>query len=360
MLTRHFSASELGRRCTQVLFRRTFLLGVARLAIFAASVASLAAGTATAQGARDYSQPQMTHETRALRSFHGAPAQIRRSFRSDGEARSVLVQVLNAAGLAGMEDRIHLRASAETSDALATIEGDQRLVFYNADFMQRMKEQTGEYWSLVAILAHEVGHHVRFHTIIAGRNHDFELEADYQAGFILRRMGASREQALSAFRQFPEAATETHPGRAQRIQQVTLGWIAGGETPGSPKQPAPPSASAAPAPRSPSTPLDTTTLSPAQKADVVKLLDAAVRQLAHHNQIGIAVRNITHSIPRQYREDGLFFTPVVALRTRSDLPPGERGAVLVAYQKIAMDLVTTIPDKNRLIAALEAAKAAYR
>ena len=47
---------------------------------------------------------------------------------------------------------------------------------------------------MVAILAHEVDHHMRFHTVTPGRDHEFELEADYQAGFILRPMGATLEQ----------------------------------------------------------------------------------------------------------------------------------------------------------------------
>lgn len=187
---------------------------------------------ALAQDTRDYSAAQMTHDQQSLRGFHGGLTQIRRSFRSDVEARTVLGKVLSAAGLAGMEDRIILRASAETPNAEATIEGDQRIVFYNVDFMQRLREQTNDYWPTVAILAHEIGHHIRLHTIIPGRNHEFELEADYQAGFILRRMGATREQALEAYRVFPDAETPTHPGRAQRIQSVTLGWIDGGATHG--------------------------------------------------------------------------------------------------------------------------------
>lgn len=205
-----------------------------RLAVCLAVLAGLNAAPelALAQGARDYGAAQMTHDQQSLRGFHGGQTRIRRSFRSDVEARGVLGRILSAAGLAGMEDRILLRASAETSNAEATVEGDQRLIFYNVDFMQSLREQTSDYWSTVAILAHEIGHHIRLHTIIPGRNHEFELEADYQAGFILRRMGATREQAIAAYRVFPDAETASHPGRAQRIQSVTLGWIDGGATHG--------------------------------------------------------------------------------------------------------------------------------
>jgi len=158
---------------------------------------------------------------------------LRRSFQSDAEAQAVFRKVLTAAGFTGLEDRIVFRASAETSNAEAFIEKnkdgkEERLIFYNAMFMQELRRETKDYWSMVAILAHEIGHHVRWHTEIAGRNHEFELEADYQAGFILRRMGATLEQAQAAFRTFPIEATATHPGRAQRLQMVTLGWTDGG------------------------------------------------------------------------------------------------------------------------------------
>ena len=181
--------------------------------------------TASAQLVRE-------HDAQGLRSFHGAGSRIRRSFQSDSEAREILKQILAVSGLAGMDDRITLRASAETDNAEAFVEKasdkEERLIFYNAVFMQEIANKTKDYWSMVAILAHEVGHHIRLHTIIPGRDHEFELEADYQAGFILRRMGATLEQTQAAFRTVgADAATASHPPRAQRVQAATLGWTDG-------------------------------------------------------------------------------------------------------------------------------------
>ena len=92
-----------------------------------------------------------------------------------------------------MEDRITIRATAGTDSAEAFFEkkGDkeERLILYNAEFMQAIARKDKNYWSMVAILAHELGHHIRFHTVIQGHDHKFELEADYQAGFILRTHG---------------------------------------------------------------------------------------------------------------------------------------------------------------------------
>jgi len=198
--------------------------------IFALAGATLGGLIVTASPNASYGQLVREHDAQSLRSFHGGASHIRRSFESDAEARNVLRQILAAAGLAGMEDRIFLRASAETANAEASIEKDERFIFYNAVFMQDLAKQTKDYWPMVAVLAHEVGHHIRLHTVIPGRAHVFELEADYSAGYILRRLGANLEQAQAAYRTFPEGATTTHPDRAQRLQAVTIGWTVGGST----------------------------------------------------------------------------------------------------------------------------------
>ena len=62
------------------------------------------------------------HDGQGLRSFHGQTSRIRRSFQSDAEARAVFKQILAVSGLAGMDDRITLRASAETDNAEAFVE----------------------------------------------------------------------------------------------------------------------------------------------------------------------------------------------------------------------------------------------
>ena len=184
------------------------------------------------------SQLVREHDGKALRAFHGLPLRITRSFQSDKEAHAVFKEILAISGLSGMEDRIIIRASAETNNAEAFVEQtadkqgnvkEERLIFYNAEFMQNLARKTKRSWSMVAILAHEVGHHLRFHTVIDGRNHEFELEADYQAGFILRRMGATLDETQAAFREIgTDSATPSHPARAQRVQAATLGWTDGG------------------------------------------------------------------------------------------------------------------------------------
>ena len=62
-----------------------------------------------------FAQLVREHDAQGLRSFHGPASRIRRSFQSDAEARAVFKKILAVSGLAGMEDRIVIRASAELS-----------------------------------------------------------------------------------------------------------------------------------------------------------------------------------------------------------------------------------------------------
>lgn len=214
----------------------------------------LAATVSSAQEPARLAQLVIDHEgDTSVRGFHGSgsPSRVRRSFQSDSEARAELDRILKAVGLNWIGDRIALRASAETANAEAGIgnKGD-RYIFYNATFMQKLKERTAEQWALVSVLAHELGHHVAFHTELDGNDHKFELEADYFSGFVLRRLGATLDQSHAAMRAIsPKEATKTHPGLDQRLQVITIGWTDGGGQ-GAPRglkerapdQPSPPAA----------------------------------------------------------------------------------------------------------------------
>jgi hypothetical protein len=169
------------------------------------------------------------HESsgKRLRGLHGpASPAIKRSFESDREAATTFREILSATGIPGVADRIQVRASAETANAEAQIgEDGQRYIFYNSTFMRELGARTSKYWSLVFVIAHEVGHHIAGHLDFAGQNHRVELEADRYAGFILGRMGATHEEAIAAVDGIGSpAASATHPPRDQRVQIVSLGW----------------------------------------------------------------------------------------------------------------------------------------
>ena len=121
------------------------------------------------------------------------------AFRSAAEVEQAVACVLSEAG--GLRsDNFDLQA-ADVPNAAAAVwpagcgSGTQpcdRMLLYNPQFMRDIRDRTGNGWSGIAILAHEIGHHLEAHTISArGSNPTDELEADEFAGWVLRRLGAT-------------------------------------------------------------------------------------------------------------------------------------------------------------------------
>ncbi len=77
----------------------------------------------------------------------------------------------------------------------------------------------------IIILAHEVGH-------IVGRyqespnSHIRELEADRISGYVMKKFGATAEQAILKQKLFPNKASSSHPSSALRKQAILEGYNA--------------------------------------------------------------------------------------------------------------------------------------
>ena len=155
-------------------------------------------------------------------SFHGITNGRLRSFASDDEARGVVKKIMSAMGL---PLRFEVRAAA-VGNAAAILQPDgTRLILYNTLFIDEIKARTGRYWSLISIMAHEIGHHLAFHLQTNVGDHEAELEADYFSGYILAKMGATLDDALAAMREVAaDQSTASHPGRKDRLQAIAAGW----------------------------------------------------------------------------------------------------------------------------------------
>lgn len=155
-------------------------------------------------------------------SFHGLTNGRLRTFSSDAEAEGVVKQVLASMGL---PLRFEVRAAAVGNAAAIVEEGGKRSILYNTIFMDEIQARTGRYWSLISIMAHEIGHHLAFHLDENIADHEAELEADYFSGYILAKMGATMDDALSAMRELAQdEATKTHPGKRERLQAIAAGF----------------------------------------------------------------------------------------------------------------------------------------
>lgn len=134
----------------------------------------------------------------------------------------------------GLPPNFKVVECAGINNAVAFLYNGERYVVLDPSFIDQIGRASGEsQWAMKAILAHEVGHHLSGHTLTA--SNDFaesrmnELQADFFAGFILQKLGATKEEATSFIRALPEVLDEfksTHPNKEKRRKEVLKGFDA--------------------------------------------------------------------------------------------------------------------------------------
>ncbi len=121
--------------------------------------------------------------------------------------------------------KIQVQVSSEVNNASAAARGGRPYILYSSHFVKNLQSLPHGSWKLMGIFAHEVGHHLLFHTMAQSKSRpDLELEADTWAGSTLYQLGATLEQALSCFESVSMNGTSTHPPRNERKQAMEKGW----------------------------------------------------------------------------------------------------------------------------------------
>ena len=136
--------------------------------------------------------------------------------------QEMLQQVIS---VIGVNEYIELK-EANVLNIEATISDKKKYIVYNPTFITTVNTVTKNKWSVLWLLAHEIGHHVNGHTSGPGGNNlALELEADEFAGFILYKLGATlrESQNIMYFIAKPEES-KTHPGRSARLLAIEKGW----------------------------------------------------------------------------------------------------------------------------------------
>ncbi|MEZ5844927.1 MAG: PAN/Apple domain-containing protein [Hyphomicrobiaceae bacterium] len=170
------------------------------------------------------------------RPFHPT-GKLGRSFKSDNEARDIVVRIK---GVLGIADEITTCMSDapdyDNAHAFVTPADKRRYIVFSQKWMNDLRAATSNYWSLIGIAAHEVGHHAARHELTPSEkscdlNHIVELYADYYSGLALGKLGAKEDDAVSAMRQMPILGGCSHPDRARRVAMAQQGWREATSTP---------------------------------------------------------------------------------------------------------------------------------
>lgn len=143
----------------------------------------------------------------------------------DDIVRSILM-------VAGLPQNFEIKETTETLYASAYNAPENgketRWIAFNPYDLASIKSESKTNWSVISILAHEIGHHLIGHSLDnEGSRPDKELEADKYSGNILAKMGAKLEEALSVLNLFDSPGSSTHPATYLRIAAVTEGWNEG-------------------------------------------------------------------------------------------------------------------------------------
>lgn len=108
-------------------------------------------------------------------------------------------------------------------NAVAAICDGNKVIVYD----RRISPSIG-YDGAQAVIAHELGHlvcnHLAMPNVDTAESHMHEFEADKFAGATLRRIGFSRDAALSYLHLLMEQPSLSHPGRAERMAALLAGW----------------------------------------------------------------------------------------------------------------------------------------
>jgi hypothetical protein len=143
-------------------------------------------------------------------------------FSEPGVAEQLVTEIMNAVGL----KPDFILKPANVTNIEAAVLKHKRYIFYNPEFINWINKATNDKWAAIALLAHEIGHHLNGHTLKKRGNSQLpELEADEFAGFVLHKLGASLEQSQYVMYYIAKAqGSKTHPARAERMLAIKAGW----------------------------------------------------------------------------------------------------------------------------------------
>ncbi len=129
----------------------------------------------------------------------------------------------------GAPPNFEVRA-ATVGNALAIIPDkgkykDMRMILYNPKFFLDVEENTRTDWATISVLCHEIGHHMLWHTVSKANTYRTELDADKYSGWLMRNLGASKEQSIRVmYKMGSDSDGNTHPNKDARMAAILAGW----------------------------------------------------------------------------------------------------------------------------------------
>lgn len=114
---------------------------------------------------------------------------------------------------------------------MAIIYKNERFILFDDTYLT-ISNKTKNYWYLIFVLAHEIGHHLLGHTVVKQIpsiqiKRQQELDADRYAGFICAKLGATYNDIRQSLQNLPEPTNillSDHPSFANRYSSAIVGY----------------------------------------------------------------------------------------------------------------------------------------
>lgn len=142
-------------------------------------------------------------------------------------AEDRVIQIIdNIVSYSGLPNNFKVYRADYINNAFATVIENERVIVYDSKLFNNVEWYSDTFWTSVSILAHEIGHHLSGHTEDnLGSVPSKELEADRFSGYVLYKMGATKEQAIMAMSVLgSDVDSETHPSKSKRIKVIEDSW----------------------------------------------------------------------------------------------------------------------------------------
>lgn len=151
------------------------------------------------------------------------PKSVKTNFASVYEARDIVNQMLQTIN---WKENFRLQERNGIQNAYATIMNNVRWIVYDNEFLENIDSYSKTKWASISILAHEMGHHYYDHVVSqTGSTIPKEIEADAFSGFLMAKMGATKEQSIAAITTIAsDRASSTHPAKKDRVNAISAGW----------------------------------------------------------------------------------------------------------------------------------------
>lgn len=150
----------------------------------------------------------------------------------DDAVDSIVVEIVDEIGLDLMKFWAWPASNVRNFQAEYDSEEREYSIHYSFTFLKNIYSKLGSDEKLISaiyvIVAHEIGHHLNGHVHGSGGDPEHELAADYFAGKTAARHGIPLLDILTVYQLCTSVgSTDTHPGRADRIEYLKDGYING-------------------------------------------------------------------------------------------------------------------------------------